>query len=312
MSTAASPPSMPRAIEDPAPAIPDTTAPLGPSCAGARSRRRTRGSVRGPDPPAASGRRSVHAMLDRGRQRRLRGHFRVHEAVRAARPQGPRGRRADHRGDRRQLRGDPARRLRERRQPAQVRRRCAAALVRGRGSRRARMSRDRPDAPGAARRRPDRGARRKGHAADVAGRAFGMLPFLRGGHVPFRVPAGRPRLEPARRDGARGRRRRDRGQPGDGRAPAEPLPGRVQGAGAAPAARASRATRTSCRSSRGRRCPPRRSRVACRRRSRPRARRRRNVRAPPGHDRLHPFRGDRRADRTAAARRRPPRRCIDW
>ena len=54
-----------------------------------------------------------------------------HQAVGAARPQGPRGRGADHGGDRRQFRIDPRGRVRERRQPAQVRGRCAAALVRG-------------------------------------------------------------------------------------------------------------------------------------------------------------------------------------
>ncbi len=50
------------------------------------------------NPPAAFGRRSGRAMLDRGRYGRLRRHHRVHEAVRAARAQGARGRRADCRG----------------------------------------------------------------------------------------------------------------------------------------------------------------------------------------------------------------------
>ncbi len=177
-----------------------------------RRRPRWRGPIFRPDPAAASGRRSGEPALDGRRHRGVRRHFRLHEAVRTPRPQGPRGRRADHRGDREQFRCDPARRLRERRQPAQVRRRRAAPVVRGRRSRRAGVSRDDPDAPGAARRRPDRGSRREGHAADVAGRAFGTLPFLRGRHVAPRAPAGRPGLEPSRRAGARGDRRRDPGQ----------------------------------------------------------------------------------------------------
>ena len=39
--------------------------------------------------------------MDRQRYRRVRRHLRIHEAVRAARKQGPRGRRADRRGHRR-------------------------------------------------------------------------------------------------------------------------------------------------------------------------------------------------------------------
>ena len=95
------------------------------------------------------------------RHRAVRRRLRLHAAVRAARAEGPRGRGADHRHDRRQLRVDPQGRLRERRQPAQVRRRRAPPVVPERGPRRARLRGGGADARDARRRRPDRAAGRE-------------------------------------------------------------------------------------------------------------------------------------------------------
>ena len=58
----------------------------------------------------------------------------LHEALREARQGRQGGRRAGHRGDRGLLHRPAGRRLRERRQPDQVRRRRAPALVRGRAT----------------------------------------------------------------------------------------------------------------------------------------------------------------------------------
>ena len=67
------------------------------------------------------------------RHRGLRRHLRVHEDVRATRPQGQGGRRGGLGGAGRRLRQDAGGRLRERRRPHQVRRRRAAAAVHGGG-----------------------------------------------------------------------------------------------------------------------------------------------------------------------------------
>ncbi len=146
-------------------------------------RRRAGGALRPADPAAAPRRRSRRPLVDRRRHRGVRRRVGLHQAVRAPRAQGAGGLGADHRSDRQLLRVDPCRRVRQRRQPAQVRRRRAAAVVPGRGPRRAGVPRRRADAARAARRRPDRRAGRQGHAADVAGRAHGPLPLLHGGHV---------------------------------------------------------------------------------------------------------------------------------
>ena len=59
-------------------------------------------------------------------------------------------------------------------------------------------------------------------------------------------------------------------------------------------------------------CPPRRSRRACRRRSARTYRGRRRLRAPSGHRRVPPVRGDRCADREPGRGGGGARRCTGW
>ena len=146
--------------------------------------------------------------------------------------------------------------------------------------------------------RPDRGPRCEGHAADDAGRALGTLPFLRGWHVPFRVPPGRPRR------GAASSRLEHWAVAGEimvSPETAEFLPSscvsELEGRGMllrrepaghrgklplVPRPKMPAETLARCLSVGG----------AC-----PRPCRRRNVGAPSGHDRIHPFRGNGRDDR---------------
>ena len=160
--------------------------------------------------------------------------------------------------------------------------------------------------------RPDRGSRRQGHAADDAGRAFGQLPFLRGGHVPFRVAPRRPRVEPPRRVGALGRRRRDHGEPGDGGVLAELVRGRARGAGMLLRREPPGHTEKLPLVPRPKMPAETARALPVRRRARARPGRRRDLRAPSRHDRIRPFRGDGCDDRTQRAARRRPRRSIGW
>ena len=149
---------------------------------------------------------------------------------------------------------DPERRVRRRRQPAQVRRRRPAAVVPGRSPPRARVPRDDRDARRRSRRRPHRAARRRGHAADVAGRAHRRVPFLRGRRVAHRVPPVGPGLDAARRDGNGGDRRRDPAvSPEAAAALPRELPRRRQGIRACCSRRCRGEPRHDCRASRGRR-----------------------------------------------------------
>ena len=149
-------------------------------------------------------------------------------------------------------------------------------------------------------------------AADVAGCAFGALPFFLGGHVPSRNAAGRPRVEPRRRDGARGQRRR---HPASARRP--PRCCRA-GAWAKRRVRDSfscaslRATRRRCRWTNVRICRRRHWRAVCRPQSAPmsRAAAARPSTVPsrsPSFSSAAPTRSS-----NGAGRRRRPKRCIGW
>ncbi len=140
----------------------------------------------------------------------------------------------------------------------------------------------------------------------------GALPFLRGRHVAPRAAAGRPGLEPPRRDGARGDRWRDPGQQRDRRVAAARCLGEAKGPGVllkreppgqSPMHAAATAADDAARNDRA---------LPVAGDPRARARGRRNLRAPSGHDRLHPFRRDRRVDRAAAVPTRRPTHCTDW
>ncbi len=278
------------------------------------AQRRTRGSVSRPHSAAAPDRRSRRSQLDCGGHRRVRRRFRLHAAVRATRT--ARGREGAEQitdtiggsfasilkvayekgasllkfgGDALLLwfQGDD-----------HAARACAAAV---------RMRRD------TRRGRKDRAAGRQSHAADVAGRAHGTLPFLRGRHVAPRDAAHRPGVDPHGRDGARGR------TPAKYSSARRRPPSCPRIAWANPGHRACcccaslPATKNRFRTFRGPiRRPSLTAALPVARDPRPRAGRRRSVRASPRHHRLHPLRGDGRADRATAARRPPQRRCTSW
>ena len=144
-------------------------------------------------------------LLDSPRHRRLRGHLGLHQTVGAARAQGPRRRRADHRGDRGQFRVDPLvaygnggsllkfggdALLLWFEGDGHVERACRATVL----MRRALRDVGRIEVPG-----------RKGRAPNVAGRAHAATSIsLRSARATSSSACG-ARLEPSRRHGACGR-----------------------------------------------------------------------------------------------------------
>ena len=248
--------------------------------------------------PAASRRRSFRPCLGKRRHGGVRRRLGIHAAVRGPRAQGPRRRRADHRGDRPRVRRCSA-------SPTTTAAACSssAATRSCSGSTATATRRARARAAVLMRRvlrevGQDQAARRAHHAAHVAGRAFRRLPLLRRRHVASRAAAGRTRVEPAGRDAARGGRGRDRRQRrdrrctssarclGDAKEPGRLLlrepPGEFDEDAAASAAADGAGS--------GRALP---ARVRARAPSPADG----AARAPAGHGRVHPIRGSRRADR---------------
>ena len=137
-------------------------------------------------------------LVDSGRDRRVRRRVGLHAAIRALARKGREG--AEQITD---VIGDCFESILEVAydhggEPTQVRRRRTAPVVRGRGSCRPCVPGRGADAPRAARGRAHRVAGCHGHAADVAGRAFGRVPLFRSRHLASRAAPGRARMEPRR------------------------------------------------------------------------------------------------------------------
>ena len=139
---------------------PTTERPPVAHSEGPARRWRARRPLRPAHPAAAPGDEPRRPLVGARRHRRVLGHLRIHEAVRAARPQGPRRRGADHRSDR------PAVSSRSWPSPTKTAPACSssAAMRCCSGSRAAATSMracraSRAHAPRAARRRPHRRCR---------------------------------------------------------------------------------------------------------------------------------------------------------
>ena len=223
--------------------------------------RRTRRPVPRAHPAAASGRRSGRAVLDGGRQRGVRRRLGIHATVRTARAQGPRGRGADHRRDRRQLRVDA------RRSPTRTAAACSSsAATRCCCGSRAMATRRAPARAAVLmratlrRRRPDRAARRAASRCRCR-RACTRDTSISSRSAPRTSSCCRPgpawsrlvAMEHAARTPARSSsaRRRPRCLPAD-------CLGDAKGPASAAAAGTSGLRREDCRTSRGRRCRPKR------------------------------------------------------
>ena len=188
-----------------------------------QGRRRARKPLCCPNPPATSDREPGSTLLDERRYRRVGRHLGFHDTVRAARAQGPRGRGADHRCDRGQLRIDP------RRSPMATAAACsnsgaircssgsrARATLRGPAMRRWRCA-------GSCAPRPHRVPRREGHACGCRRACIrDDFHFFAAGTSPRIVACGARRGVVPSRWSMRRRQGEIRAQSGNGRAPSQP------------------------------------------------------------------------------------------
>ncbi len=161
----------------------------------------------------------------------VRRHLRFHEDVRAARSARQGRGRGGHRRPRGDLRAAARRRVRGGRQPAEVRRRRAAAVVLG-GEPRGEGGMVGPqhagNAPG---HRPARNDSRQGPPADVIGGAHRLVPLLPRRGLASGAHRHRTRGESDRPDGGDRDRGRDPRQPGDRRLDPREGPRTVEGRG---------------------------------------------------------------------------------